>query len=406
MRENSRFQKLLVLLGVASFGLTLWLMARAGAPDPTFTTGGNAESRSAIGYKALAQTLERVGVRVATARHAPVERAAAVEDSVLVLTEPPSEHGINELIEGASEAEVRVLVVLPKWNGTPSLEQEGWVTHLSLKPANDVSQMLNAFAHAVYVTRLDSTELWQAQQAPGSLALPATQLVQQGDDGPLTPLLSSSDGILFGQLKENPNVYVLSDPDLINNAGLAEPANARAFGALLKEHLLGPLFVFDETLHGFERTPSLFHELSQFPLLPVTLHACLLFLLGVWATSTRFGAPVEASGGFARGKQRLLENTVGLLEHSRYLGYSLSSYLTMTLRRAAHALSLSTAEAPQARAARLAVVAKARGVRRDIQALTGSVEDAATRAELARTLRLARELRAWSKELSGESGRG
>ena len=106
------------------------------------------------------------------------------------------------------------------------------------------------------------------------------------------------------------------------------------------------------------------------------------------------------------GKQRLVENTVALLEHSRYLSDSLSRYLGMTLRRAAHALSVTTDDTPQARAVRLATIAKARNVSRDIEALTASVADETSRAELTRTLRLARELRAWSKELTGGTDRG
>jgi hypothetical protein len=405
MSEISRFQKLLIVLGLASFALTLWLMARADGPDRALTTGGSTESRSALGYKALARTLERVGVHVVTARHSPVERAAAVE-GVLVLTEPPSEQGLAEILEATREPDVRVLIVLPKWNATPSPERAGWVTHLSLKPAEEVNRTLSAFARGTYVTRLDGNDVSSAEPASTSLELPSAQSLQQDDDGPLESLLRTRDGLLFGRLKERQNVYVLTDPDLIDNAGLAQPENARAFAKLLKEYLLAPLFVFDETLHGFERTPSLFHELSEFPLLPATLHACLLFVLGVWAASARFGAPGAPSGGFARGKERLLENTVGLLEHSRYLDYSLSRYLTMTLRRAAHALSLMIVDTPRARAARLAPIAKTRGVTRDIEALTASVEDTTTRADLNRTLRLARELRAWSKELTGESGTG
>jgi hypothetical protein len=405
MSETSGFQKLLILLGLASFGLTLWLMAQAGAPDAGVTTGGNAGSRSAIGYKALVETLTRVGVHVATARHSPVERAAAV-GGVLVLTEPPSGHGLAELLEAAGEPDLRVLIVLPKWNAKASPERAGWVTYLSLKPADEVNQTLAAFARGAYVTRAGASDLWEGELAPATPVLSSAQLLSQDGDGPLDSLLRTSEGVLLGRLKENQNVYVLADPDLINNAGLSQPENARAFAKLLKTHLRAPLFVFDETLHGFERTPSLFHELSQFPLLPVTLHACLLFLLGVWATSARFGTPIVASGGFARGKQRLLENTVGLLENSRYMSHSLSRYLSMTLRRAAHALAITTADAPQVRATQLAGVAKARGVGRNIEELTASVEDATTRPDLGRTLRLARELRAWSKELTGGSDRG
>jgi hypothetical protein len=405
MSETSGLQKLLILLGLASFGLTLWLMAQAGAPDPAVTTGGNAGSRSAIGYKALAETLTRVGVHVATARHSPVERAAAV-GGVLVLTEPPSGHGLAELLEASREADVRVLIVLPKWNAKASPERAGWVTYLSLKPADEINQILTAFARGAYLARVGAGDPWQGELAPAAPVLSSAQLLSQDADGPLDSLLGTSEGLLLGRIKENENVYILADPDLINNAGLSQPENARAFAKLLKTHLRAPLFLFDETLHGFERTPSLFHELSQFPLLPVTLHACLLFLLGVWATSARFGSPVTASGGFARGKQRLLENTVGLLENSRYLSHSLSRYLSMTLRRAAHALAITTADAPQARATHLAAVAKARGVDRNIEELTASVEEATTRADLGRTLRLARELRAWSKELTGGTDRG
>src|SRR5688500_16757540 len=115
MNETSSSQKLLVLAGVAAFALTLWLMAQAGAPDAALTSGGNALSRSAIGFKALAETLERVGVRAAVARHAPVERATE-GNGILVLTEPPSPHGIGKLLEAAAEEDVRVLIVLPKWS--------------------------------------------------------------------------------------------------------------------------------------------------------------------------------------------------------------------------------------------------------------------------------------------------
>jgi hypothetical protein len=405
MNETSSSQKLLVLAGVAAFALTLWLMAQAGAPDAALTSGGNALSRSAIGFKALAETLERVGVRAAVARHAPVERATE-GNGILVLTEPPSPHGIGKLLEAAAEEDVRVLIVLPKWSAKVSPERAGWVTHLSLKPADEVYQALSSIVPGVYAARTDAIEHWEGELAPASPHLISPQLLGQETNAPLESLLGSGDRVLFGRLKSNQNVYVLADPDLINNAGLARPENARVFAKLLKTHLRSPLFVFDETLHGFERTPSLFHELTQFPLLLVTLHACLLFLFGVWATSARFGPAETEALALARGKQRLVENTVALLEHSRYLSDSLSRYLGMTLRRAAHALSVTTDDTPQARAVRLATIAKARNVSRDIEALTASVADETSRAELTRTLRLARELRAWSKELTGGTDRG
>jgi hypothetical protein len=200
-------------------------------------------------------------------------------------------------------------------------------------------------------------------------------------------------------------VYVLADPDLINNAGLGQEGNARAFAELLRTDLETELFVFDETLHGFERTPSLFYELTQFPLLFVTLHACLLFLMAVWAASAQFGPRGDGPNRAERGKQRLLDNTVALLEHPRYLGPSSTRYLAMTLRRAARAVAPGSVEDQSMRARRLGAIAKTRGVTRDIESLSARVEQAAERADLATVLLLSREVRAWSQELTGGTER-
>jgi hypothetical protein len=401
---SDKLQKLLLIVGAASFAFTLWLMAQAGAPEPTISAGGNALSRSAIGFKALAETLESVGIRVAAARHDSVARAAE-DDAVLVLTDPPSEkQGVSALIEAATENEIRVLIVLPKWTGLADREHAGWLSHLSLKPIDEVGRSLESVAPTATVLRPPRLGAWSGLGSEQAPLLAAPQLIESESSG-VEPLLSTDQGILFGRLRQNPSVYLLADPDLINNAGLAQAGNAHVFATLLRSELKAKLFVFDETLHGFERTPSLFYELTQFPLLLVTLHSCLLFLLAIWVASAQFGTRRDRPAERERGKQLLLENTVALLEQSRYLGPSLQRYLAMTLRRAARVVAPGSLEDQGMRARRLGVIAKARGVTRDIEALAAKVERAAARADVATVLQLSRELRAWSQELTGGSER-
>jgi len=127
-------------------------------------------------------------------------------------------------------------------------------------------------------------------------------------------------------------LFVLSDPDLIANHGLARGDNAgRALGLLSRIPGAGQTVVVDETLHGFEQTPSLWRELFVFPLLSATLQGLLALLMLVWSGLGRFGAPMPTSSTHASGRALLIENTAALLGSAGHSAHSLARYLDVTI---------------------------------------------------------------------------
>ena len=74
----------------------------------------------------------------------------------------------------------------------------------------------------------------------------------------LQPLIGDADGMLLGELTDrNRKIWVLSDPDVISNHGLARAGNAALAVAMIKRLRSGSgSVVFDETVHGFISEPA------------------------------------------------------------------------------------------------------------------------------------------------------
>ncbi|TIQ54199.1 MAG: DUF4350 domain-containing protein, partial [Mesorhizobium sp.] len=111
--------------------------------------------------------------------------------------------------------------------------------------------------------------------------------------------------------------YVLTDPDLINNAALGDPDKAAAaldLIALLQPEK-GPV-MFDLTLHGAGRKYDLAKLLVEPPFLALTLTilaaAALAFLHGLG----RFGPPRAELRAIAFGKRALVDTTAMLLRRA------------------------------------------------------------------------------------------
>jgi len=84
----------------------------------------------------------------------------------------------------------------------------------------------------------------------------------------ISPIVHSDDGVLLGELNwGDTTVWVLSDPDVINNAGIDEGDNAVFAMAMITAQLPpGSSVIFDETIHGFALSPDLWKALLSFPL--------------------------------------------------------------------------------------------------------------------------------------------
>jgi hypothetical protein len=142
---------------------------------------------------------------------------------------------------------------------------------------------------------------------------------------------------LLVQLAQGP-IYILAEPDLLNNKGLRDPAAARAALALLDGlNSTGAQGVaFDLTLNGFGRKPGLLKLAFEPPFLALTLAIFVAALLAGLHGAFRFG-PAEADArAVALGKAALVENSAGLYRIARREHRTGTAYAELIREAAAH----------------------------------------------------------------------
>ena len=175
--------------------------------------------------------------------------------------------------------------------------------------------------------------LWTFRPAAGEATFAAPLTVGaikglQSITGPnLKPVLVGPNGeavlsrvvVTGGRPQPKTPVYLLSDPDLLNNQILADPQ--KVIAALTLADTISPpaakpgRVIFNLTFNGISTDHDLLHALSRPPFIAVPL--CLLIAgLGLmWAAFSRFGpareAPIEAPLG--RGVKILADNAARLM---------------------------------------------------------------------------------------------
>lgn len=135
------------------------------------------------------------------------------------------------------------------------------------------------------------------------------------------------------------NVFLLSDPDLVNTQGLKSLATARVAVGLISDLRVGqgPV-LFDVTLDGYGRGQSLLKLAFEPPFLAATLClAAVALLMGLHAVN-RFGAPRESGRALALGKEALAESSAGLIRMARRETHMAAGYLDLCRAQVAEAL--------------------------------------------------------------------
>jgi hypothetical protein len=379
--------------------LTIFLDDITGRPSAS----SDGYSVSAIGHHALVEVLEELDVPVVVSRHGS---GAKAEGGVLVIAEPvvpPDDDAaagrFHELVTSAEA----VLVVLPKWYGTPQQRNRRWLEDVAFLEPAEIEATLRALDSNATVVRgapapvtLDDLELGTPdfRLAEG---FEIAQTTTAGDDD-LHRLGDA--GLLFELEVDGTTVYVLTDPDVLNNAGLVRSGNARFAVALLEELRQGGPVVFDETLHGFAEEPSLWKALFRFPLALVTLHVTLLMVVLVWAGLGRFGPARGAPPPLAAGKEYLVRNTAALLRVAGHHSHALERYFSAAVeavRSELHApRDLATVDVP----AWLEHVRAARGGTIPFPELRDQVADAVRSRNARAVLAAADRVHRWRQEMT------
>lgn len=381
----------------ALFAASLLLTGMGGREAGGLASGANSYSSSAVGHLAFHDLLEGLGHKTVQAEDRPL--AAVGENGVLILAEPSGsltgEENRNKLrIAG------RILLVLPKWTVKPGERRKDWIGEAELAPALQVQSVLGAAVSGGDIVRTKPPASFQKTISAADPTVQGELQLIKGSN--LTPLISTPDGILLGELRQgNRRTLILADPDPIENHGIGKGGNAtfaRDIVAALLDGRSGTL-VFDETIHGFRRSPpNLLKFLYEFPLNLVLVQILAAVALLLWAAMGRFGAPLPAPRRLDAGRHALIGNAAALVDYAGHHAAILQRYIAMTLQDAARALRAPAGLQGAALTAWLARASEARGI--DPKPLSGLGDSpAAGPRNLASLLAAAQALHHWRKDL-------
>ncbi len=391
-----------VAAAVLSFAASLFFMSRGEeSRSGANAVGPSSFSRSAIGHAGFAETLRALGLTVIKSQYD--SRAKLGEGGVLVIAEPGGRRsGASDDIADLLDAKT-VLLVLPKWAGLPSKTHPGWIGYAGLVPEIAADGVLNLAVAQAELVRLDSAPTWTKNELGHDPTLVAPVQVIHGGSG-LRPIVATDTDVLLGEIAENGRrLWVLADPDVIENHGIGEGDNA-AFAAALVRALQsgGGSVVFDETVHGFVARPdNPLRLMFQFPFVVVTLQGLMAIGLLLWATLGRFGAPETAPPALSSGKQALVESAAKLLGYAGYQQRMVRRYVQACLRDVARQLHAPRGLSESALLDWLQRVGQARGAEVDCVALYRQTEEIveSRRGGIAPLIPVARGIHRWKREI-------
>lgn len=402
--SQARFMsgRLAVLLVAISAGSLLGLMLLfAYAPDlrSESSNGGDTISRSAIGFAGLKELLSLSGVATELDQ-GPLSRPDT-KPSLVILT-PEAGTVARDLTE--YEYIAPTLIILPKWLVMAQIPREDWVSKSGKLPEVQIAGMLSGIAPRVtLVTRPGSAKNIDVILGPAALAGLSPFILPHVEElrsigGAKSLLIARNYGpVLVLAHHGGQPVYILSEPDLMNDHGLSDQATARAALMIIAQLQQGNGPVrFDVTLNGFGRDPSLLRAIFQAPLLGATICALLAALLIGWHAASRFGAPIEPGRVFARGKKMLAANTADLLRMMGREGAMAARYVQSARDMALARLGVRRASAPEQNEL-LAIIERGNGLDVTYAELTQEAEGARTGADLQR---IAAKAYAWRKGIT------
>ncbi len=392
----------LIAIGFLSFAGGAAIFVFGERIEPASSAGSHAFSTSAIGYQGLVRTLRRLETPVVVSRNASAEKAW--ETSLLVITEPPDADEVGDRLREMSAAP-RVLLVLPKWRGRADPANPGWVSALQPRPIGQVEKVLHHVMPGAEVRRPVGPVAFEGERFGVAPELESPQLVYFNR---LKPVVASEQGMLIGEIDVGfQRIWVLSDPDLLNNRGLGRGDNA-VLAVRMIEALRPPDggVVFDATLHGFQLDRSLWREAFAFPFVLVTIQFVATVVVLLWAGTGRFGSPLPVERALAPGKGGLIDNTASLFQGGDRGRQILSRYLTAMTRDVARQLHAPPGLGEAERVAWFDRVGRARGVQVPFGSLHQRIRGLIDRDRVAdmRLVRAAQQLYLWKREMTHGAG--
>jgi len=381
---------LITAVGVAAFIAMLVLGAYAPGLSSGKNGGAHALSNAAVGYSGLVRLLEATGRNPVIIRS--VDQLEA--EDLAVVTPESGAADLTDILERRGPR--ATLIVLPKWEAVRDPKKPAWVRVPGLLPKSTPEGVL-APATELSVARArrpgaDLRTIHSAASADVRFLAPAIVQTIRGDG--LVPVIIDQRGaIVLAQVGNQP-LYVLADPDLLNNHGMGDARQAAGALALLDflNSTGAGSVLFDVTANGLGRSRSPLKLAFDPPFLAVTLTIFAAMLLAGIQALTRFGAPRRAERAIAFGKSALVDNSAALIRKAGRETSLGPRYVDVIRERAASLFRLPAGPDPQALDLRL----EALNGRRSFTALAAATSAAHNRDEL---LGAAQSLHDWVEEV-------
>ena len=330
---------LIVAVAVVAFAGFLLLIAFA----PQFQSGhdgrGHALSTSGNGYAGLVELTDDVG-----SYSVIVRQDEQLDTRDLLIVTPELDGEPKDLVKLlALRGDAPTLVILPKWWTRPMPARPDWAQRIDTIWPEGVSGTLAKVAPKLRIEQAPFKGT--APQMPGVPRLARARVGKQPEQQRLTgsgftPMLLDADGrVVLGKLDDRP-VYVLADPDLLNNQGLADPWTARQGWQVIGDLATTNEIAFDLTLNGFgtsKSDKSPLRSVFKPPFLPVTLIIVAAGFLAGLHGAVRFGAPAATARAIAMGKRTLVDNAAMLFRAARKEHRVGAAYASLTRDLAAQA---------------------------------------------------------------------
>lgn len=381
---------LIVAVGVVAFCAMLVLGAYAPELRSGKNGGSHALSNAATGYSGI------VRLAAATGRNPEVIRQDHLwETEDLVVVTP--EAAATDLSDLMATRSARVtLVVLPKWRSQRDPKKPGWVRVPGLVPAREPEGVL-APQWKLEVSRAKTAGqmlVTVPAHAPEEMRFPASAVSQFISGEGLEPIVTDATGrVVLGKVPNSP-WFVLADPDLLNNHGIADARRAGAALVLLDwlNSTDAEAVYFDVTLNGLGSSKSPLKLAFDPPFLAVTLAIFAALLLAGLQAIARFGVPLRPERAIAFGKAALVDNSTALVRKAGREAHLGGRYADLIRERMAAMLRLPPTMANDKVTERLDALKS----ERSFSSLAEGAEAASTREGV---LAAARALHLWEQEV-------
>lgn len=248
-------------------------------------------SASAIGQRALVETLEALGVHVVRFRTGSYDEVRAplwfIEPDPDSAQVGATRHDLAGIVAEREKQGRATVVVLGKW--LPGAR--GFVRAVPDRAITDVLDAVAPGAGLELVGSGDDAHPVSITGSLGPLQIEAPRLQVLDPDPAIEALESTANGVVVARVAGT-HVLIVSDPDLFHNFNVQRDDNAELALRIVQRGLRSDTVVFDEVFHGHGSVPSLAGALGRFPAVLLPIHALLLALLVAVAGAARFGPVV------------------------------------------------------------------------------------------------------------------